>query len=71
MWNVQQSDKFVFYPSIWTIFKRFFCEYQQNFISLMLTFYGINVCYYVYISWSHFSKLILTTEEVITAIKKI
>ena len=31
----------------------------------MLTFYCINVCYYVYIFWSHFSKPILTTEEVI------
>ena len=34
----------------------------------MLTLYGINVCYYFYILWSHFSKVILTTEEVITAI---
>ena len=30
-------------------FTTFFSEYQQEFISLMLTFYGINVCYYVYI----------------------
>ena len=37
----------------------------------MLTFYGINVCYYVYIFWSHSSKLILTTEEVITPTLKI
>ena len=33
----------------------------------MLNLYGINVCYYFYILWSHFSKMILTTEEVITA----
>ena len=37
----------------------------------MLTLYGINVCYYFYILWSHFSKVILTTEEVITAIFKV
>ena len=30
----------------------FFGEYQQDFISLILTLYGINVCYYVYIFWS-------------------
>ena len=33
----------------------------------MLTLYGINACYYFYILWSHFSKVIFTTEEVITA----
>ena len=37
----------------------------------MLTLYGINVCYYFYILWSHFSKVILTTEEVITATLKV
>ena len=37
----------------------------------MLTLYSINVCYYFYILWSHFSKVILTTEEVITAIFKV
>ena len=37
----------------------------------MLTLYGINVCYYFYILWGHFSKVILTTEEVITAIFKV
>ena len=37
----------------------------------MLTLYGINVCYYFYILWSHFSKVILTTEEVITATTKV
>ena len=48
----------------------FFSENQQDF-SLMLTLYGINVCYYFYILWSHFSKVILTTEEVITATLKV
>ena len=33
--NVQHSAKFVFYPSIWTIYN-VFSEYQQDF-SLMLT----------------------------------
>ena len=61
---MQQSAKFLFYLAIWTIYN-VFGEYQQDFISLMWTFYGINVCYYVYICWSHFSKLILTTKEVI------
>ena len=37
----------------------------------MLILYGINVCYYFYILWSHFSKVILTTEEVITGIFKV
>ena len=37
----------------------------------MLTLYGINICYYFYILWSHFSQVILTTEEVITAIFKV
>ena len=35
----------------------------------MCTLFGINVCYYhdnFSILWSHFSKVILTTEEVIT-----
>ena len=50
---------------------RFFSEYLQDFIALMLTSYGINVCYYAYIFWSHSSKLILTTEEVITPTLKI
>ena len=37
----------------------------------MLTLYGKNVCYYFYILWSHFAKVIFTTEEVITAIFKV
>ena len=37
----------------------------------MLILYGIKVCYYFYILWNHFSKVILTTEEVITAIFKV
>ena len=51
-------------------FQRFLCQYQQDF-SLMLTLYGINVCYYFYILWSHFSKVILTTAEVITPTLKV
>ena len=47
-------------------FQRFSSEYQQEF-SLMLTSYGINICYCFYFLWSHISKLILTTEKVITA----
>ena len=42
-------------------------EYQHDFL-LMLTLYGINVCYDFYILWNLFSKMILTTEEVITAL---
>ena len=42
----------------------FFSENKQDF-SLMLTLYGIND--YFYILWSRFSKMVLTTEEVITA----
>ena len=37
----------------------------------MLALYGINVCYYFYILLGHFSKVILMTEEVITAILKL
>ena len=37
----------------------------------MLTLYSINVCYYCYILWSHFLKVILTTEEIITATLKV
>ena len=37
----------------------------------MLTLYDINVCYYFYIISNHFSKVILTTEEVITATLKL
>ena len=37
----------------------------------MLTVYSINVCYYFDILWSHFLKMILTTEEVITATLKV
>ena len=33
----------------------------------MSTIYSLNACYYYHILWSHFSKVILTTEEVITA----
>ena len=51
-------------------FQRFIGQYHHDF-SLMLTLYGINVCYYFYILWSHFSKVILTTEEVITATTKV
>ena len=36
----------------------------------MFTLYSINVCYHFYIVWSDFSKVILTTEEVITATLK-
>ena len=36
----------------------------------MVTLYGINLCYYFYFLSSHFSKVILTTEEVITATLK-
>ena len=32
----------------------------------MLTLYGINICYCFYILWSHISKLVLTTEKMIT-----
>ena len=51
-------------------FQRFLGQYHQDF-SLMLPLYGINVCYYFYILWSHFSKVILTTEEVITTTLKV
>ena len=37
----------------------------------MLTVYGINVYYCFHIFWSDFLKLILTTEEVITATLKV
>ena len=37
----------------------------------MVTLYGINLCYYFYILASHFSKVILITEEVITATLKL
>ena len=37
---LQQSAKFVFYPSIWTIYNDFFSEYHQD-VSLMVTLYGI------------------------------
>ena len=47
-----------------------FSEYQKDFL-LMLTLYGINVCYYFHILSSHFSKDILTIEEVITATFKV
>ena len=48
----------------------FFSGYQQDF-SLILTLHGINVCYYFYILWNHFSKVILTTGEVITSTFKV
>ena len=51
-------------------FPTFFSEYKQDFL-FMLTLYGINLCYYSYIFSSHFSKVILTTEEVITATLKL
>ena len=47
-------------------FLTFFSECQQDF-RLMKNFYGINVCYYFYILWCHFSEVILTTGDVITA----
>ena len=50
-------------------FPMFFSEYKQDF-SLMVTLYGIYLCYYLYILSSHFSKVILTTEELITATLK-
>ena len=37
----------------------------------MLTLYGINICYCFHILWSHISKVILTTEEVITTTLKV
>ena len=37
----------------------------------MVTLYAINVCYYFYILWNHFSKMILATEEVITGTLKV
>ena len=37
----------------------------------MLTLYSINLRYHFYIFSSHFSKVILTTEEVITATLKL
>ena len=67
IWTLQQSAKFVFYPSIWTIYNGFFSEYQQVFL-LMLTLYSIIFFYYFYILCSHFSKMILSPEEVITAL---
>ena len=36
----------------------------------MLVLYGINVCYYFYILWSNFSKVILITERLLTATLK-
>ena len=46
--------------------QRVLCKYQQDFLR-MLTSYGIHFCYYFYILCSHFSKVILATEEVIIA----
>ena len=37
----------------------------------MLFFYGTNVCYYCYILWCHFSKVTLTTGDMITATLKV
>ena len=37
----------------------------------MVILYGINVRYYFYILWSHFSKMILITEGLITATLKV
>ena len=59
-------------PSLYFIplfesFTTFSNEYQQDFL-LMLPLYGINVCYDFYILWNHFSKMIFTTEEVITTL---
>ena len=33
----------------------------------MLILYGINVCYYFYILWYHFSKVITATLKIISA----
>ena len=33
---------------------------------LLLTVYSMNVCYYFYIPWIHFSKVIWTSEEFTT-----
>ena len=48
-------------------FTTFFSEFQQDF-PLILTLYGVDFFYYFYILWSHFLKMILTSEEVITAL---
>ena len=47
----------------------FFSEYKHDF-SLMQILYGINVCYYFYILWCHFSKVITTTLKVISVTAK-
>ena len=45
-------------------FPTFSCEYKQHF-TLMLILHGMDVCYYFYILWGHFSKVILATDEVL------
>ena len=50
-------------------FQRSFSECKQDF-SLMVTLYDINLCYYFYILSKYFSKVILTTEKVVTATLK-
>ena len=37
----------------------------------MLILYGISVCYYFYILWSHFLKVSLITERLIATLKVI
>ena len=44
-------------------------NFQRSF-SDMVTLYDINRCYYFYILSKHFSKVILTTEKVVTATLK-
>ena len=51
-------------------FQRCFSEYKHD-LSLMLILHGINVCYYFYILWCHFSRMILTIGEMITATLKV
>ena len=37
----------------------------------MLTLFGIKICFYFYILWCHFSKVILTTEMITATLKVI
>ena len=48
--------------------QRFLNKYKQSF-SLMVIFYGINVCKYFYILWCYFSKVITATLKVISALQ--
>ena len=72
----------MYFIPLYERFPTFFSQYKQDF-SFMLIVYDINVCYYFYILWCHFSKVItatiisattkviLTTEEVITTTLKV